>query len=454
MSNHIRSIIGSHSRVASIGQRRAWLFLGGAALDLLGRFRASESGNIAIIAAITLPLTAGAVGVAISYSTVNAVRSNMQAALDAAVLAGAGALDTIGGSNPLTIANDVFAGNTSKFVNTEATTIAANFTLADPTVSGTASGSVVNPFSGLIGPKTIPVTVKAAATKLTTPICVLGLNGLENGSFDINGSKATFTATCAVQANTDSKSGMSSEGQPTATAKKFSVAGGHKGDAFSPTPVDGSSQVADPYASTPFPSSTPCTGKYNGNGKGLDISNDTPLPPGTYCGGIHVFGNSTHVTLQPGVYVMKDGPFWTDASSVVTGNEVLIAFTGTGAALQIWGDSSVTLTSPTSGTYMNMQFMQDPSDTNSRGLWDSIGGSSGGQGGNAKLTFDGVGYFPTQNWWVFGNAVVNANSPTMAIVADKIWTQGSAYVNVTNQNPRNLPVTPPPQTGYGVKLIY
>jgi len=132
----------------------------------------------------------------------------------------------------------------------------------------------------------------------------------------------------------------------------------------------------------------------------------------------------------------------------------LIAFTGTGAALQIWGDSSVTLTSPTSGTYMNMQFMQDPSDTNSRGLWDSIGGSSGGQGGNAKLTFDGVGYFPTQNWWVFGNAVVNANSPTMAIVADKIWTQGSAYVNVTNQNPRNLPVTPPPQTGYGVKLIY
>jgi Flp pilus assembly protein TadG len=236
MSNHIRSIIGNHSRVASIGQRRAWLFLGGAALDLLGRFRASESGNIAIIAAITLPLTAGAVGVAISYSTVNAVRSNMQAALDAAVLAGAGALDTIGGSNPLTTANDVFAGNTSKFVNTEATAIAANFTLADPTVSGTASGSVVNPFSGLIGPKTIPVTVKAAATKLTTPICVLGLNGLENGSFDINGSKATFTATCAVQANTDSKSGMSSEGQPTATAKKFSVAGGHKGDAFSHRP--------------------------------------------------------------------------------------------------------------------------------------------------------------------------------------------------------------------------
>jgi Flp pilus assembly protein TadG len=453
MSNHIRTTIGDHSRAASIEQRRACVLLG-AAFDLLRRFRTSESGNIAIIAAITLPLTAGAIGVAISYSTVNAVRSDMQAALDAAVLAGAVALDTIGGSDPITTANDVFTGNTSKFVNTEATKIAASFTATDPTVSGTASGSVVNPFGGLIGPKTIAVNVKAAATKLTTPICVLGLNGLDNGSFDINGSKATFAASCAVQANTNSKSGMTSEGQPTASAKKFGVVGGHKGDAFSPTPVDGSSQVADPYASLPFPTPASCTGKYNGNGKGLDISNDTMLSPGTYCGGVHIYGNSTHVTLQPGVYIMNDGPFWTDANSVVTGDQVLIAFTGTGAALQIWGDSNVTLTSPTSGTYMNMQFMQDPNDANSRGLWDSIGGSSGGQGGSAKLTFDGVGYFPTQNWWVFGNAVVNANSPSMAIVADKVWTQGSAYVSVTNQNPRNLNVAPPPQTWYGVKLIY
>src|SRR5689334_3630458 len=99
MSNHIRSTIGDHSRVAPIGQCRAYVFLG--ALDLLRRFRASEGGNIAIIAAITLPLTAGAIGVAISYSTVNAVRSDMQAALDAAVLAGAATLDTIGGSDPI-----------------------------------------------------------------------------------------------------------------------------------------------------------------------------------------------------------------------------------------------------------------------------------------------------------------------------------------------------------------
>jgi Flp pilus assembly protein TadG len=433
--------------------RRRASALFNSATSVFARFRSNESGNLAIIAAITLPVTVGAVGVAVTYSSVNAVRSNMQAALDAAVLAGAIALDTAGASDPTTAANDAFTGDVNKYTSTEAKNVAAAFTVTDPTVSGTASASVGNPFGGLIGPKTILVTVKAAATKLSTPICVLGLNGLENGSFDINGSKATFTATCAVQANTDSKSGMTSEGQPTAKAKKFGVFGGHKGDAFSPTPVDGSSQVADPYASTPFPSSTDCTGKYNGNGKGLEINYDTTLSPGTYCGGIHAYAGA-HVTLQPGVYVMSDGPFWTDGSASVTGDQVMIAMTGTGAALQIWGDSNVSLTSPTSGTYMNMQFMQNPNDANSRGLWDSIGGSSGGQGGNAKLSYDGVAYVPSQNWWVFGNAVLNANSPTMAIVADKIWTQGSAYVSITNQNPRNLPVGPPPQTTYGAKLIY
>jgi hypothetical protein len=98
---------------------------------------------------------------------------------------------------------------------------------------------------------------------------------------------------------------------------------------------------------------------------------------------------------------------------------------------------------------MNMQFMQDNADINTHGLWASIGGSNGS---NAKLQYDGVAYFPTQNFWAFGNAVVSANSPSLAIVADKVWTQGSAAVNVTNNNTRNLAVTAPATT-YGARLI-
>lgn len=414
------------------------------AVSLLRRFGSDEGGNILVVTGIALPLLLGAIGTAIAFSVANNTRSNMQTSLDSAVLAGVSVSDVE--SVQIATAQDFFQGNLKNFALASAKDINASFTVSGATLYGEASGSVANPFSGLIGTETIAANVKAVAIKKQIPICVLGLNGLDNGSFDINGSAAQFNADCAVQANSNAGYGMSMEGNPKATAKKFGVSGGHKGDGFSPNPTDGSPKVADPYASLPFPDYDDCSA---GKGKkGDNIKDDTTLSPGTYCGGIHIFGNGTRVTLQPGIYVMVDGPFWVDSSSIVTGDQVMIAFTGKGAALQLWGNSSVSLTSPVSGTYTNMQFMQDWRDDNTKGLWSSVGGN----GNNAKLQYDGVAYFPSENWWVYGNANVTANSPSLAIVADKIWTQGSASVTITNNNPRNLPVTVP-KTTIGAVLI-
>jgi len=224
------------------------------------------------------------------------------------------------------------------------------------------------------------------------------------------------------------------------------VVGGHKGDGFSPPPADGSPKINDPYASLPFPYYDAC----DKNSKIQEIKDSQPLSGGTFCGGVHIYGDGTTVTLAPGIYVMVDGPFWADGNVKITGDQVMIAFTGKGSSLWLWGGSSMTVTSPTSGTYMNMQFMQDNSSADTHGLWVSLGGNDGDTG---KLSYDGVAYFPTQNFWVRGNSTVNANSPSMTIVADKIWTQGAATVNVTNDNPRNLKVPPPPQMGYGARLI-
>ncbi len=131
----------------------------------------------------------------------------------------------------------------------------------------------------------------------------------------------------------------------------------------------------------------------------------------------------------------------------------MIAFTGVDATLYLWGNSSVTLTSPKSGTYMNMQFMADRNNPDTQKAWVSIGGAAGNPDGAPKLDFDGVAYFATQNVWMFGNSIIKANSPTMSIVADKIWVQGSATVDVTNENRRNLPVDAAPQMAFGVRLI-
>ena len=436
-----RSMLGKFD-ASAFGPRHFRSLLDGAR-SLVQGFHANERGNVIILAGILLPVLVGAGGIAVSYSGANSTRTSMQSALDAAVLAGVAASDV--SSVQISTAGDVFKSNLNKFALASAKDIAATFTVSNAILYGDATGSVTNAFDGVVGIKSIAAKVSAAATKKTAIVCVLGLNGQDKGSFDINGSKAKFTADCAVQANSTDNSGMTMEGNPTAKAKKFGVSGGHKGDGFYPVPSDGSAKLNDPYASMPFPAHDSCAGK----SKGLDIKNDTTLKPGTYCGGIQINGNAS-VTLEPGIYVMVDGSFTVDGGGTVTGDQVMIGFTGKDSTLRVWGNSTVDVTSPTSGTYMNMQFMQDWADENTRNLWVSVGGSDSDGG---KLTFDGVAYFPTQNFWTRGNATINANSPSMAILADKVWTQGSATVNVTNNNPRNLPVTNLAKTTLGVVLI-
>lgn len=422
----------------------------------LSQFARDTHGNVAILTAIVMPASAIAIGSVMVYTGASASRTGMQSALDSAVLAGVTASDVP--EVQISTATQVFNSNLKGYALSALSGVKPSFSVSDKTLSGEASASMENPFGKLVGAETVSLGVRAAATRQLAAVCVLGLNGMDNGAFDINGSSAEFNADCIVQANSTSRSGLSMEGRPNAKAKKFGVSGGHKGDGFSPPPSDGAEKVDDPYASLPFPPMDDCP---QGKGPGmLKINTDTTLKPGTYCEGIHVFGNGTQVTLQPGIYVMRDGPFWIDASSQVMGEGVMLAFTGKGSTLQIWGNAVVNLTSPMAGTYKNMQFFQDPNDDNTRGLWASIGGSAGGNpadggdtGGAAKLSYDGVAYFPTQNFWVFGAAVMKANSPTVAIVADKIWTQGHANVTITSTDTRNLGLTAGPKATIGVRLI-
>jgi hypothetical protein len=365
----------------------------------------------------------------------------MQNALDASVLAGVIASNS--GGDPITTAGTVFQSNLSAWAKSNAAGINADFTWSNGILSGQGTGTATNLFGGVIGTKTYTISVKSAATSSTTPVCVLGLDTLGSGSFNADGSALTFNASCAVQANTTSSSGMTQKGNALLSAKKFGVTGGARTSNYQPPPQDGSPAIADPYASLPFPSYSSC-----GKSNLLKINDTETLSPGTYCGGIHMDG-SANVTLQPGIYVMVDGPFWADGGAVVTGDQVMIAFTGKGSTLDVWGNAQVNLTSPISGTYMNMQFMQDSSSPDTHNLWVSIGGSATDA---SKLQFDGVAYFPTQNFWVRGNATAAINSPSLSIVTSDINIQGSVNIQITNNNPRNLPVSPPTTT-YGARLI-
>ena len=417
--------------------------------SLLAKFRRDQEGQVSLIFGLAAIPIVAAVGAAVDYSHGNQVRTSLQKAVDSAVLSAA--ID--GSSNWQTAALNAFTGNRDDKGSSLGTPLFSMQSAGTPTFSaqgdvysGTITAVVPTSFMKIVGIDSFPVTASSSATTAKIPLCVLGLNAFDKGAFDMNGNSKFSGPNCAVQVNSKDSKGMTQEGQPTAVARKFGVSGAHTGNGFTPAPKDGSAPINDPYASIPFPDHDTC----GSGGKGLTINGgSTTLSPGTFCGGIRIKGGAS-VTLSAGIYVMVDGSFWLDGGSSATGKEVVIAFTGDDATLRVWGNSTIDLTSPTSGTYKNFQFFQDPNDQKGRGAWVSIGGN-GNSADTSKATWDGIAYFPTQNFWVYGNTVVNINSPSMALVAGQIWVQGNAGLNVTNDNPRKVAVNPVTTAG-GARL--
>lgn len=409
-------------------------------------FLSDSGGHIAIITALAAPVLGLAVAGGLSLTDAQQRRSTMQDALDAAVLAGAAhggdAEDRAGA------AQSFFNANRKPLIRDAE----AQFEAEGRFVTGIGSMAMPTVFAVLFGRETIELSVEATAERSSISVCLLGLNGLDNGAFDINGNPDLQAPDCAVHANSGSGRAMTQEGNAPAKARLFSVRGGARTNGFSPAPRVGQEVVADPYADLPFMRHEVCDERRS---KGLVVSADVTLQPGTYCGGINITGQGVKVTMAPGEYVMVNGSLLVNGNATLEGREVVVGFTGSDATLRVWGNGSVDMTSPTSGTYANMQFFQDRNDARGRGMWVSIGGNGGPTLGNdrSKLSIDGAAYFPTQNFWVYGASAVDINSPGVAVVADKIWFQGSATIDVTSENRRGILDAVQAVVPFGVRLV-
>ena len=398
------------------------------------------------MAAFALPLGLAAVGAAVTYSNASAARASYQKALDGAVLAGAILPASASASERIKAAELAFAGGIPSQVQGVTVASTARFKVDaigadDVKVTGEASAQVKNLF-GMIGGDTIAVGAHSAARKgQSEPLCMLALNGKEQGAVDLNGTVDVKT-NCPAQANSSDGAAVRQVGNATMKTSIFGIAGNYRGNNFSPKPVTGSDRIPDPLASVPFPAPGTCIDLGLKGGAKLQQESRT-LSPGTYCGGLDITAQST-IRLEPGIYIFKDGELKI-SDSVVTGTDVMIAFTGKGAKFWLTGGAVMKVTSPSSGPYMNMQFMEDR-DSSAGNTWVSIGGGS-------KLDYDGTMYFPNSNIWIFGGSEVTARSPNLIMIGDKLWFQDNSKVVLKQENNRNLPVKETPRLRFGAKLV-
>jgi len=413
------------------------------------RFLKAKDASVMIIFALALPVLIGLLGLTISYSGAYNNRSHLQEAVDSAALAATALPGTATAQDRIARANQIFMANIETLMNGSSAPPVADFQVESGKVAviGSATQQVDNLFNAFIGSEEIGVGVNSKAVKdKSAPVCILMLNPDSDRGIELYGRAKLTAHDCAGQANSIDSHGMLASGlHSIATAEQFGVTGGYDGENFHPMPTTGVERTSDPYADLPFPATGPCVDVEAKMQQAI-----VTLSPGTYCGGLEIKAQS-EVTLSPGIYIMKDGPFRVDSDAQIRGEEVMIAFLGAGSLMYLRGGADIVLTSPMSGIYKNMQFMSDGVITE-EGSWK--GQEWVELHGGITLDYDGVMYLPEQDLWFAGSSTVKAHTPTMAMVADQLWLQSNFELEVWRENRRGLDIEEEaPRFEYGAVLV-
>lgn len=206
------------------------------------------------------------------------------------------------------------------------------------------------------GTPQISVSATAQASG-STNVCVITLEKTDDESINLQQHSKVTAANCAVYSNSVAKTGIESELYSVLTANLACSAGGYNGAPknYNKLPVTDCPPIADPLASRPPPTySTACKHtKYVIADKAIET-----LSPGVYCGGLKIEKWAV-VTLQPGIYVIKDGPLTTSNNASLLGSGVGLYFTGKGAVFNATSNSIVELKAPTSGAMAGLLMFQD-----------------------------------------------------------------------------------------------
>lgn len=201
--------------------------------------------------------------------------------------------------------------------------------------------------------------VEATATAAgSTNICVIGLERSLPDTVRLENSAQLSAPECAVFSNSASSTGLSARGRSKLAAQLTCTAGGYGGSLsnFGSIPLTDCPVAADPLAARPAPSfAVGC--KERGLSIRGGITRET-LSPGVYCDGLTIEANA-EVLLEPGVYIIKDGPLVLGSNATMIGRDVGFYFTGRSASFLLESGSSVDLEAARAGAMAGLLFHQD-----------------------------------------------------------------------------------------------
>ncbi|MCJ2110244.1 pilus assembly protein TadG-related protein [Methylobacterium sp. E-025] len=338
--------------------------------DWLGTARSfgpDRRGAVAVIFCLCATVLLGLVGGGVDYARLAARRAQLQAAVDAGVLAGGNALKLAMSTTAAVI------GVTEQTVRSEAKSpsdrpLTVQVTVAsDKTnVAASAAETFKLTFGSFVGMPAASLTVKAQASVVgRMRLCMLTLDPFAAGSFNLQKNAQVTAYGCSLYSNSVNATGMVGGDNAMARADTICSAGGYLGlrANFAPVPQAGCPAIDDPLKNRASPTigaclSIPLSANKKGDISKNEIDQNATLDPGTYCGGLKISKNAV-VTLKSGTYVIKDGPLMVYDKGTLSGTDVSLYFSGNTAGLLFDKGSTISLSAPTLGVMAGLLISEE-----------------------------------------------------------------------------------------------
>jgi Flp pilus assembly protein TadG len=357
----------------------------------------NQDGNVALLAALVLPLIMLAAAVGIDFQRGAQQRERLKDAADALALRGANEL-LLASATPDKIKAVIDAAVAANFgeqfgLQAFSHAVEVNAKEAEVTVSlkQTAYRSL---FSGLLGARGDLTLSSTAVAQGGAKVCVVALEETERDGVRLDWKASLSASDCSVLSNSTSQYGVSATSTAKLTTGLTCSSGGYSGSSlnFDPVPTTDCPAYPDPLAKREAP---PITGDVytdvvvgersvetffaalkqsaqeyeDATGTQDDVGDDDDdsssisytkytLSPGIYRGGLTIASNAD-VTLESGLYIIQDGPLVVDMGAKLNGENVSFYLVGDKSTFLFGPDSKISLTAQKEGPLAGILFFED-----------------------------------------------------------------------------------------------
>lgn len=313
---------------------------------MLKSFFDRRDGVTVIVFSIVLPVLLGLAGMSLDYIRAYSLRTNLQGAVDAAVLAGISSSQDE--QQQISAAQAYF----DAIGNDLGLTVNVNFHREGEKLIGSASATLNTTILKVMGFDDMDVAVNSVASSEQTlgHACFMAMHPTRKHTLELKDTVSVIALDCHIYGNSDHPYDVVDPHKPQNFLRAKSIQaigyGHHYLENVIPPLEYAPELLPDPFAGMTIPSAGECD--YD---KLQVVGGSMTLNPGTYCDGLEI-KNGAVVTFNPGTYIIADKKFKL-FNSKISGEGVTIVLADDKVELD-WNDSEVLLTAPASGSLASM----------------------------------------------------------------------------------------------------